>query len=129
MANFREKGILCSVSSLVRPKGISLGTGDRVQLTYRGSESFTFGVDFGPVQDVNAPVGVDSGDLTALVVSSNRDTLRAFGDFFQIVSFDGTTVRAAAIVGTDTGSDATVPTYVSVLGDLPPIVVPEIMRH
>ena len=107
---------ITGVITITNNSTTDLVAGDQVQVTYRGSESFTFAVDFALVQDVNAPAGVDSGDLTALVVPSNRDTLMAFGDFFQILSFDGTTVRAAAIVGTDTGSDATIPSYVSVLG-------------
>ena len=88
----------------------ALTTGDEVKVTYRGSESFTFNVDFAPVQNP-AAIG------PSMVVPSNRDTVASSGDSFRVQSVDAATgaVKVAVIIGTgDTAS--TLSSHISVLG-------------
>ena len=88
----------------------ALTAGDEVKVTYRGSESFTFNVDFAPVQD-----GTVIGP--SMVIPSNRDTVAPSGDVFRVQSVDAATgaVKVAVIIGTgDTAS--TLASHISVLG-------------
>ena len=88
----------------------ALTTGDEVKVTYRGSESFTFNVDFAPVQNP-AAIG------PSMVIPSNRDTVASSGDVFRVLSVDAATgaVEVAVIIGTgDTAS--TLASHISVLG-------------
>jgi len=87
----------------------SLALGDPVTVTYRGADSFTFNVDFAPIQAGSDIAG-------SMVIPSNRDAVALPGDVFSVLSVDNATgaVKVAVIIGTgDTAS--TLASHISVV--------------
>ena len=93
-----------------------LSSDDEFALTYRGSDGFSFTVDFAPIQ---------ASGITEFVVPSEKDEpLLAFGDVFTLISTDNATgeVRIGVTVGSGDDDDvegqgqADLPGHITVLG-------------
>ena len=93
----------------------TLAAEDEFGITYRGSDSFSFNVDFAPI----------AGDLGDFIVPSDKDTpLIASGDVFEVISVNNATgeVRVGVIVGVDDDDDgegqgvAALSSHITVIG-------------